>query len=159
MGSKTDISALQGLIKTFFENIETYNSIKASLDGEMTKESYEGLLSTTQQNLRTIEMQEQEQMKSVEDLKAQIRQLRNKEAELKEQLEHLCAQREEKTLVLNQSQQSLKKTQVEVTGFKEEIRKIENTPLLFEEDAKVLGKMERLLEEDQNELASFQFFN
>ncbi|KAL3516475.1 hypothetical protein ACH5RR_023377 [Cinchona calisaya] len=60
MGSKTDISALQGLIKTFFENIETYNSVKASLDGKMTQESYEGLLSTTQQNLSTIEMQEQE---------------------------------------------------------------------------------------------------
>ncbi|KAL3534069.1 hypothetical protein ACH5RR_002530 [Cinchona calisaya] len=91
MGSKTDISALQGLIKTFFENIETYSSVKVSLDRNMTQESYEGLLSTTQQNLCTIDMQEQEQLKSVEDIEAQITQLRNKEAELKEQLEHLCA--------------------------------------------------------------------
>ncbi|KAL3497997.1 hypothetical protein ACH5RR_040729 [Cinchona calisaya] len=128
MGSKTDISTLQGLIKTFFENIETYNSIKASLDGKMTQESYAGLLSTTQQNLRAIEMQEQEQVKSVEDLESQITKLRNKEAELKEQLEHLCAQRAEKTMVLNQSQGSLKKAQVEVAGLREEIQKIENTP-------------------------------
>ncbi|KAL3537996.1 hypothetical protein ACH5RR_001362 [Cinchona calisaya] len=158
MGSKTDISALQGLIKTFFENIETYNSVKASFDGKMTQESYEGLLSTTQQNLRTIEMQEQEQVKSAEDLESQITQLGNKEAELKEQLEHLCAQREEKIMVLNQSRESLKKAQVEVAGLREEIQKIENTPHLCEEDVKVLGKMERLLEEDQNELSSFQLF-
>ncbi|KAL3520286.1 hypothetical protein ACH5RR_018435 [Cinchona calisaya] len=158
MGCKTDISALQGLIKTFFENIETYNSVKASFDGKMTQESYEGLLSTTQQNLRTIEMQEQEQVKSVEDLESQITQLGNKEAELKEQLEHLCAQREKKTMALNQSKESLKKAQVEVAGLREEIQKIENIPRLCEEDVKVLGKMERLLEEDQNELSSFQFF-
>ncbi|KAL3513151.1 hypothetical protein ACH5RR_025868 [Cinchona calisaya] len=158
MGSKTDISALQGLIKTFFENIETYNSVKASFDGKMTQESYEGLLSTIQQNLRTIEIQEQEQVKSVEDLESQITQLENKEAELKEQLEHLCAQRVEKNMVLNQSRESLKKAQVEVAGLREEIQKIENTPRLSEEDVKVLGKMERLLEEDQNELSSFQFF-
>ncbi|KAL3525389.1 hypothetical protein ACH5RR_013761 [Cinchona calisaya] len=158
MGSKTDISTLQGLIKTFFENIETYNSVKALFDGKMTQESYEGLLSTTQQNLRTIEMQEQEQVKSVEDLESQITQLGNKEAELKEQLEHLCAQREEKTMVLNQSRESLKKAQVEVAGLREEIQKIENTRHLSEEDVKVLGKMERLLEEDQNEISSFQFF-
>ncbi|KAL3519144.1 hypothetical protein ACH5RR_021733 [Cinchona calisaya] len=124
MGSKTDISILQDQIKTFFENIETYNSIKASLDGKMTQESYERLLSTTQQNLRTIEMEEQEQ-------------------------------RKEKTMVLNQS---LKKAQVEVARLREEIQKIENTPRLSEEDVKVLGKMERLLEEDQNELSCFQFF-
>ncbi|KAL3524937.1 hypothetical protein ACH5RR_013309 [Cinchona calisaya] len=37
MARKTDISSLQGLIKTFFENIETYNSVKASLDGKMTQ--------------------------------------------------------------------------------------------------------------------------
>ncbi|KAL3510087.1 hypothetical protein ACH5RR_029488, partial [Cinchona calisaya] len=158
MGSKMDISALQGLIKTFFENIETYNSVKASFDGKMTQESYEGLLSTTQQNLLTIEMQEQEQVKSVEDLESQITQLGNKEVELKERLEHLCSQREEKTMVLNQSRESLKKAQVEVAGLREEIQKIENTPRLCEEDVKVLGKIERLLEEDQNELSSFQFF-
>ncbi|KAL3518728.1 hypothetical protein ACH5RR_021317 [Cinchona calisaya] len=109
MGSKTDISALQGLIKTFFENIETYNSVKASFDGNTTQESYEGLLSTTQQNLRTIEMQEQEQVKSVEDLESQITQLGNKEAELKEQLEHLCAQREEKPWFLIKAEKSLRK--------------------------------------------------
>ncbi|KAL3529080.1 hypothetical protein ACH5RR_008402 [Cinchona calisaya] len=137
---------------------EDYNSVKASFDGKMTQESYEGLLSTTQKNLRTIEMQEQEQVKSVEDLESQITQLGNKEAELKEQLEHLCAQREEKTMVLNQSREILKKAQVEVVGLREEIQKIENTPRLSEEDVKVLGKMERLLEEDQNELSSFQFF-
>ncbi|KAL3529310.1 hypothetical protein ACH5RR_008632 [Cinchona calisaya] len=158
MGGKTDISVLQGLIKTFFENIETYNSIKASFDGKMTQESYERLLSTTQQNLRPIEMQEQEQVKSVEDLESQITQLGNKKAKLKEQLEHLCAQREEKTMVLNQSRENLKKAQVEVARLREEIQKIESTPRLFEEDVKVLGKMERLLEEDQNELSSFQFF-
>ncbi|KAL3520563.1 hypothetical protein ACH5RR_018712 [Cinchona calisaya] len=103
-------------------------------------------------------MQEQEQIKSVEDLEAQITQLTNKEAELKEQLEHLCAQRKEKIMVLNQSQESLKKTKVEVTGLREEIQKIDNTLHISEEDVKVLGKMERLLEEDQNELASFQYF-
>ncbi|KAL3502692.1 hypothetical protein ACH5RR_037141 [Cinchona calisaya] len=124
----------------------------------MTQESYEGLLSTTQQNLHTIEMQEQEQVKSVEDLESQITQLGNKETELKEQLEHLCAQREEKAMVLNQSREILKKAQVEVAGLREEIQKIENTPRLSEEDVKVLGKMERLLEKDQNELSSFQFF-
>ncbi|KAL3529096.1 hypothetical protein ACH5RR_008418 [Cinchona calisaya] len=108
-------------------NEKTYNSVKASLDGKMTQESCEGLLSTTQKNLRTIEMQEQEQ-------------------------------REEKTMVLNQSQESLKKAQVEVAGLREEIQKIENTPRLSEEDVKVLGKMEHLFEEDQNELSSFQIF-
>ncbi|KAL3503792.1 hypothetical protein ACH5RR_033633, partial [Cinchona calisaya] len=159
MGCKTDISALQGLIKTFFENIETYNSIKASLDGKMTQESYEGLLSTTQQTLLTLEMREQEQVKSVEDLESQITQLRNKEAELKEQLEHLCAQREKKTMVLNQSQESLKKAQFEVAGLREKIPKIENTPCLSEEDVKVLVKMERLLEEDKMNFQAFNFSN
>ncbi|KAL3510245.1 hypothetical protein ACH5RR_029646 [Cinchona calisaya] len=109
MGCKTDISALQDLIKTFFENIETYNSVKASFDGKMTQESYEGLLSTTQQNLCTIEMQEQEQVKSVKDLESQITQLGNKEAELKEQLEHLCAQREKKTWLLIKAKKALRK--------------------------------------------------
>ncbi|KAL3534732.1 hypothetical protein ACH5RR_003193 [Cinchona calisaya] len=109
-----DILALQGLIKTFFENIETYNFVKASLDGRMTKESYEGLLSTTQQNLRTTEMQEQEQIKSVEDLEAQIAQLRKKEVELKGQLEHLCAQREGKPWFLINAKKALKRLKLKL---------------------------------------------
>ncbi|KAL3534925.1 hypothetical protein ACH5RR_003386 [Cinchona calisaya] len=122
-----DILTLKCLIKTFFENTDAYNSVEVSLDGKMSQESYEGLLSAAQQNLHTIEMQEREQIKSVEDLDAQMAQLRNKKAELKEQLEHLCARRKEKNLILNQSEESLKKTQVKVTGLKEEIQKVEKT--------------------------------
>ncbi|KAL3500000.1 hypothetical protein ACH5RR_039093 [Cinchona calisaya] len=78
------------LRKTFFESIEIYNSVNASIDRKMSQESCEGLHSTAQQNLYTVKIQEQEQIKSVEDLEAQIAQLSSKEAELKQQLEQLC---------------------------------------------------------------------
>lgn len=151
-----DLSHLHGLLKAFFANVTSYSSVKSTLAEKIPAESHDELLTSTAHRLKDAESIEKKQAAKISSHMTTLTNVDREEAELKDRLAKLDAQRKETLSLVQKDQEELSQVQANIAHLKEELRRIGNSTPLSPEDSETLEKMEKLLETNRQELSHFE---